>query len=202
MKNSTLFVVIVYLFGFLILSISSFASIPPGYYNSASGKSGAELKTALHQIICNDTINYLSYGSGAGHTWEGFYYTDRNTTDNSVVDMYSSILRYFPNPNPTFASMGNDVHIEHSFPKSWWRSLETAPYKDLHHLYPADGSTNISKSNYPLGEVTGAVTLDNGVSKMGYSNYEDYTGKVFEPADEYKGDFARSYFYMVTAYQN
>ncbi len=25
---------------------------------------------------------------------------------------------------------------------------------------------------------------------------------VFEPADEYKGDFARTYFYVVTAYQN
>ena len=25
---------------------------------------------------------------------------------------------------------------------------------------------------------------------------------VFEPNDEYKGDFARTYFYMVTCYQN
>ena len=29
-----------------------------------------------------------------------------------------------------------------------------------------------------------------------------YSGTVFEPADEYKGDFARTYFYMATAYED
>lgn len=178
------------------------AGIPPSYYNDADGKNKSELKTALHVIICQDTTGYFRHGSGHGHTWEAFYYTDRDVETNAVIDMYSSKIRYFPDPNPNFSSFGYEVHIEHSMPKSWWGSLTTAPYKDLHHLYPADGSTNISKSNHPLGVVSGTVSMDNGVSKVGYANYDGYSGKVFEPADEYKGDFARSYFYMVTAYQN
>ena len=31
-------------------------------------------------------------------------------------------------------------------------------------------------------------------------DHTDYSGTVYEPADEYKGDLARSYFYMATRY--
>ena len=77
-----------------------------------------------------------------------------------------------------------------------------AAYKDLNHLFPADGSTNLSKNDNPLGIVSGTPTKNNGVSKIGPANYPDYTGNVFEPADQYKGDFARTYFYMATAYEH
>ena len=186
----------------LCISFVAFASIPEDYYNTLPGKSGAALKTALHKIICNDTTGYLLYGPGAGHTWEGFYSTDRNRADNSVIDMYSNEIRYYPNPNPSFASFGQLIQIEHSLPKSWWGGYEWAAYKDLNQLYPSDGSTNNAKSNYPLGQVSGTVYFDNGVSKIGNAVYPAYSGRVFEPADEYKGDFARSYFYMATAYEN
>lgn len=193
------------LFIFLFLSVvglCAYAGIPPYYYDNAEDLFGAELKTELHQIICNDTTEYLSYGSGIGHTWEGFYLSDRDSTTNAVIDMYSAIIRYYPDPNPDFASFGQEIHIEHSFPKSWWGGTSLSAYTDLHHLYPADGSTNLSKSNCPLGEVTGTISTDNGVSKIGDGVYENYDGNVFEPADTYKGDFARSYFYIVTAYEN
>jgi len=178
---------------------------PTGYYNSIEGKKAAALKTALHTIICQDTTHYLDYGSGAGKTWEGFYYTDRNLTTNAVVDMYSDSVRYFPNPNPDFVSFGQVIHIEHSVPKSWWGCDIThpdCPAKDLHHLYPADGPANSSKNDNPLGVVSGTPSYNNGVSKVGPGNYPGYVGAVFEPADQYKGDFARSYFYMATAYEH
>ena len=41
-----------------------------------------------------------------------------------------------------------------------------------------------------------------GKGKLGKSTYPGYSGTVFEPDDEYKGDFARTYFYMACAYQN
>lgn len=41
----------------------------------------------------------------------------------------------------------------------------------------------------------------NDFSKLGPCSYPGYTGTVFEPIDEYKGDFARTYFYMVTCYE-
>jgi hypothetical protein len=50
--------------------------------------------------------------------------------------------------------------------------------------------------------VTGTLAHTNSVSKIGIGTYPDYTGTVFEPSDEFKGDFARSYFYIATAYQH
>ena len=181
------------------------ASAPLGYYNSAEGKKAAALKTELHTILCRDTSRFLGYGSGAGNTWEGFYYTDRNRTTNAVIDMYSDSVRYFPNPNPNFVAFGQTIHIEHSMPKSWWGCDITHPdcaARDLNHLFPADGSANTSKNDNPLGVVSGTPTFNNGVSKIGPGAYDGYVGPVFEPADQYKGDFARAYFYMATMYEH
>jgi len=188
-----------------MMVFTAFASIPTGYYNSLEGKKGAALKTELHNIICQDTTHYLGYGSGKGNTWEGFYYTDRDLSNNSVIDMYSANIRFYPDPNPGFTAFGSTIEIEHSVPKSWWGCDIThpdCPAKDLNHLYPADGSTNMSKNDNPLGVVSGTATTDNGVSKIGPAVYDGYTGNVFEPANQFKGDFARSYFYMATAYEH
>lgn len=191
-------------FLFLINIFQLFATIPQGYYTSLNGKQSAALKTELHNILMADTSRYYSYGSGANHTWNGFYITDRDTITNLVIDMYSDSLRYFASNYITqnFPGFGTKIHIEHSLPKSWWGSYEWAAYKDLNHLYPADGSTNLSKNDNPLGIVSGTPTKNNGVSKIGPANYPDYSGNVFEPADQYKGDFARTYFYMATAYEH
>lgn len=190
----------------LLLSLvcQLFATPPQGYYSSLNGKSSATLKTELHNILMQDTTRYYSYGSGENHTWNGFYFTDRDTITNLVIDMYSDSLRYFASNYVSlgFPGFGQKIHIEHSLPKSWWGSYEWAAYKDLNQLYPADGSTNLSKNDNPLGIVTGTPTKNNGVSKIGPAVYDGYVGSVFEPADQYKGDFARTYFYMATAYEH
>jgi hypothetical protein len=190
---------------FISFVVTTSAIAPSGYYNTTEGKKAAALKTALHDIICQDTTHYLGYGSGKGKTWEGFYYTDRNMTTNAVIDMYSDSVRYFPSPNPNFTAFGSAIEIEHSVPKSWWGCDIThpdCPARDLNHLFPADGTTNMSKNDNPLGVVTGTPTLSNGESKVGPGAYDGYVGNVFEPADQYKGDFARAYFYMATAYEH
>ena len=76
---------------------------------------------------------------------------------------------------------------------------------DAFHIYPTDGRVNGQRSNYPFGECASGTTLpsNNGVKalgKLGSSTFSGYSGTVFEPDDEYKGDFARSYFYMAAAY--
>jgi hypothetical protein len=193
-----------FFFIFSFLSFLIFATIPQGYYNNLNGKQSAALKTELHNILMQDTSRYYSYGSGSTHTWNGFYYTDRDSINNLVIDMYSPTLRYFASNYIAinFPAFGQELHIEHSLPKSWWGSHEWAAYKDLNHLYPADGSTNLSKNDNPLGVVSGTPTKDNGVSKIGPAVYDEYVGNVFEPANQYKGDFARTYFYMATAYEH
>jgi hypothetical protein len=179
----------------LVTSVLSSATVPAGYYHFAKNKSKDELKTALKNV--STPMKVLEYGSGPGFTWEGFFFTDRRA-DSTVVDMYSTILR----KQTSYAAV-NGLHIEHSLPKSWWGAHENMAYKDLFHLYPADDVTNMTKSNLPLGEVTGVPSLDNGLSKVGKNGFGNtYAENCFEPANEFKGDFARSYFYISTIYQD
>lgn len=172
----------------------AWADVPPGYYNDAVGKKKAELKAAMHEIIGYAKV--LGYGSGEGHTWEGFNQTDRRS-DNSVIDRYSKEVFYFP------ANYGapKGMNIEHSFPKSWWGGSSNQAYKDIHHLMPCEANINSRKSNYPIGIVTGADS-GNGYTKVGTGSGGKGQIKLWEPADEWKGDFARAYFYMATCYSN
>ena len=187
--------ILISVFGGILYSATAMSAIPAGYYYSAEGKQKADLKTALHQIISQ--AHMLSYGSGEGRTWQGFFATDQ-LSDGMVLDRYSSEKRFFDGFNGV-----EGMHIEHSFPKSWWGSYENNAYRDLFHLYPADGTTNTTKGNQPLGEVLLPASFDNGISKIGKNGFgSPYSGTCFEPADVYKGDFARSYLYMVTAYED
>jgi len=180
---------------FIFAFSSSFAAVPSGYYYFVKNKKKAELKTAIHTYCA--PMKEFDYGGGAGFTWEGFFSTDRRA-DSTVIDMYSNTVR-----KQTSFSAVSGMHIEHSFPKSWWGAYPNNAYKDLFHLYPADASANESKNNLPLGEVTGTPGFDNGVTKTGKNGFETaYTDACFEPADEYKGDFARSYFYIASVYEN
>lgn len=192
---------------FSVLAFSAFAGAPAGYYNNLVGKKGAALKTAVHDIICQDTTHYLKYGSGTGYTWQGFYSTDRDEATNLVLDLYSDSLRYFSSNYVAngYPGFGSTIQIEHSVPKSWWGCDITHPdcaARDLNHLFPADGRANNFKSDHALGIVTGTPTFNNGLSKLGPGLNYGYSGTVFEPADKYKGDFARNYFYIATAYQH
>lgn len=174
-----------------VLCVAAHAQIPDGYYANLKGKKGAELKNAVHDIIKSAKV--LSYGSGIGHTWDGFYSTDRNA-DNSVTDRYCNDVRYFGAKGEAVSGM----NIEHSFPKAWWGGSKNQAYKDLYNLMPCEQKINTSKADYPMGEVTN-VKVDNGCTKVGtgHSGYD-----LWEPADKWKGDFARGYMYMATAYQN
>ena len=174
------------------------ATIPDGYYNSLDGKSGQALKDAIHDLAVRHTT--LSYGS----LWIYFAETDcRDDDPNKVWDMYSNKTYYFRGGTSGVYGM----HKEHSLPKSWWGGYDEtqgyAGYTDINHLYPADGDANMAKSNYPLGEVSSAY-FDNGVTRVGSPKTGQGGGSnsVFEPDDRYKGDFARTYFYMACAYQH
>ena len=177
--------------------LNSQATIPAGYYNSLDGKSGEALKNAIHDLTMQHTV--LSYNS----LWNYFPDTDCDPVDNSKVwDMYSNNNYYF---GYTWG-----MNREHSLPKSWWaasgQNSNTTlypSYTDINHLYPADADANTAKLNYPLGEVS-RPTFDNGVTKVGYPKTGQGGGasEVFEPDDRYKGDFARTYFYMACTYQH
>lgn len=175
-----------------LISVAVYAEIPIGYYTSLNGKTEAELKTAACNIIYNHT-EVSSYSDLP----EYFKKTDVYPDGERWWDMYSPEIFYIANG---FSGMNR----EHSVPKSWWGGSTSIPaYVDLFHLYPSESRANTAKSNYPLGVVQ-SITFENGVSKVGtpVSGQGGGASRVFEPADEYKGDFARTYFYFVTCYQN
>lgn len=169
------------------------AQIPEGYYSSLKGKKGAELKTAIHDII--KKANVLSYGSGNRKTWWGFWSTDRDER-GYFIDRYSAESEW--EMSTSQGAAGTGMNIEHSFPKSWWGKTEVQAYKDLYNLMPCKSKINSTKSNYPMGKVVSG-DKGNGWTKVGKGT----DGKWYwEPADPWKGDFARGYMYMATAYQD
>lgn len=182
----------------LMVAGTATAEIPQGYYNSINGTSEATLKTALSNIVQKRTP-ISSYSSTYSRLPDSFRKTDVRPGTNIWWDMYSNLSI------ATNITFGTYMNREHSFPKSWWGGNTDIPaYVDLNHLYPSEKDANMAKSNYPLGEVSVANQFDNGVCKVGYAVNGQGGGStyVFEPADEYKGDFARTYFYMVTCYQS
>lgn len=189
---------ILLLFSLFYYAIAILAQVPAGYYASASGKSGKNLKTALHHIISQHEERTYK------ELWTDFQKTD-SRMDGKVWDMYSNSTNYifFTDQNTgQYKKEGDNYNREHSFPKSWFHD-EYPMYTDLFHLIPTDSYVNGMRGNLPFGETASPVyTSSNGFSQSGMSSLPGYSGKVFEPNDEYKGDFARIYFYMATCYED
>jgi endonuclease I len=193
---------------FLILCLCTvsfaFAQIPQGYYTSAQNKNGYALRVAMHNIIKNHTSE--SYNG----LWDAFYSTDRRPDNGKVWDLYSdrpggTASYYFTFGSDqcgNFSSEGDCYNREHSVPKSWFGGSVAPMYTDLFHLYPTDGYVNNKRGNLPIGKVTNTTWTSTNGSKVGTSNVPNYSGQVFEPIDSFKGDFARTYFYMAVCYMD
>ncbi|MBR6946824.1 MAG: endonuclease [Muribaculaceae bacterium] len=188
----------------VMAALTAWADIPAGYYTNANGKSDEQLMAALEGIIYTHT--QLDYNE----LWDCYVTTDMGN-DGYYIDMYSTCKYNHSSYHVGTASyVGQGLNREHSFPKSWFGGEVYPMYTDLMMIIPTDGFVNQRRSNYPYGVCNGtdAVTYTNeelGVTmlgKLGKSTYNGYSAKVFEPDDEYKGDFARIYFYMVTCYKS
>lgn len=186
----------------LFLITYASAQIPDGYYDAAMGLDGAELQQALHDII--DDHQQQSYTS----LWTHFQTTDVKA-NGKVWDMYSDVPDGTPAYEFTFVvdqdhgtgggSEGEFYNREHSWPKSWFGDGYPM-YTDLFHLYPTDKLVNSKRGSYPYGEVSNPTWTSTNGSKLGPNTFPGYSGTAFEPIDAYKGDFARSYFYMAMRY--
>ena len=179
----------------LLTNVTMYAAIPSGYYSAADNKKSTALLSALHGCIDGHTT--LSYSS-----LENYYDDTDLTADGYIWDMYST-CKFTINDDGGSQSRICDVwNKEHSVPQSWFG--ESSPMKsDLFHVYPTDARVNNFRGNMPYGETSSRSYIDNNSKALGYigsSNFSGYSGKVFEPVDQYKGDFARTYFYMVARY--
>lgn len=181
---------------------------PTGYYVTAQGLSGYSLKTELYNIIKDHNAQ------GYSAIWNFYDSSARDTyfeNDNSILDMYSEKPNGSDSYNyaavsdqcGNYSGEGGCYNREHSFPKSWFGGTIEPMNSDVHHIYATDGYVNSKRSNFPFGEVASASFTSTNGSKLGSAaNSLNYSGTVFEPIDEFKGDFARAYFYMATRYEN
>lgn len=179
------------------------SAAPAGYYSALEGKSGAELKTAVKKAALPEDFVTIVYGMGhtSFKTWQAFEITDVRMIQGKPAwwDMYSNRLVYVE-------SGVSSLNIEHSVANSWWggEAGNVQAYSDLFHLNPSNSEANGKKSNNPLGVVGANPAYNNGMTRVGApaAGYGGGATTVFEPADEYKGDFARAYFYIMTAYDD
>lgn len=183
------------------------AQAPAGYYNSANGLSGAALKTALSSIITNGHQD-----KGYNGLWTAYKTTDIDKdyeNDGSILDIYSEKpsgtdpYKYTPGTDQcgTYSTEGNCYNREHVIPQSLFNQASPM-VADIHFIRATDGKVNGMRSNYPYGKVGSASFTSMNGSKLGTSASSGYSGTVFEPIDEFKGDVARMIFYFVTRYQS
>ena len=190
----------------LLFVTATIAQIPSGYYNTATG-TGYTLKTQLYNVIKGHTDN------GYGGLYTIYQTSDRDyyfENDATILDMYSENpagtdpYNYSAGTTQrcgTYSVEGDCYNREHIIPQSTFGSA--APMvSDAHFITPTDGKVNGQRSNYPHGPVTSASWTSLNGSKLGTSTTSGYSGPIFEPINEFKGDIARMYFYFATRYEN
>lgn len=188
------------------VALAAWCAYTPGYYDRLDGKKREALKTAVKQSV--QSHRQLTYSQLPGYWQYTDVYPELYNGCKRWWEMYSDEMYLIQDGQNAFQSFsGYRMQREHSVPKSWWKlngDVEyTAAYSDLWNLYPSNGSANQAKLNYPFGPCQ-STTFDNGVSKVGTpkNGYGGGSARVFEPADQYKGDFARSFFYMACVYDD
>ncbi|MCM1370057.1 MAG: endonuclease [Candidatus Amulumruptor caecigallinarius] len=186
--------------------ITASADYREGYYNAMDGKRKEELKAAAKQCVKNHTT--LGYYDLPNYWRYSDVYPELVNGETRWWEMYSNAVYLIRNgQSGTQSFSANHMQREHAVPKSWWKkngNVEYTPaYSDMWNLYPSDAAANQAKLNYAFGE-TRSTTFDNGVTKIGppKQGLGGGSSEVFEPADEYKGDFARALFYMATVYDD
>ncbi|WGD34979.1 endonuclease [Olleya sp. YS] len=211
----------IYLLLTVLISTFTFAQVPANYYSSATGTEYT-LKTQLKDIInnVNDGLSpeYISTDPGYGALYNTYLTSDVDLyyeNNGSMLDMYTEnptgadIHEFFYNSNPSQQDMGTGgtaegqfYNREHIIPQSTFGSA--SPMRsDAHFVVPTDKYINGQRGSFPFGVVAtpSPMPYSNG-SKRGSSAVVGYSGTVFEPIDEFKGDIARMHFYFATRYES
>lgn len=222
MKKVTIFVLSLLLIGqaFAFNCHVTRADSLPYYYASIDGTSGKQLLDAIQQVA---KIGYRSDDFRYDSVWLAFKYTDMRP-DGLIWEIYSDCNFEYEKDRTSNTSQTGDCkgyNREHAMCQSWFgtaslagkemsSSKKNSPGSDIFHIYPASYGMNSRRGNRPYGEVqTAANTSGNGtlygtpittksvVNSVAGAYVEGritLSTNVLEPADEYKGDIARSYF--------
>lgn len=191
----------------ILANLYGVAQIPTGYYDGTTGLTGAALKTKLSSIITSGHLakSYDNLYIGYPSTDSDKYYEN----DGSVLDMYSEVptgtdpyvYQHGVKKCGSYSAEGDCYNREHIIPQSFFSS-NSPMVSDIQFITPTDGKVNGMRSNNPFGVVsTPSFTSKNG-SKLGPNTTAGFSGTVFEPINDFKGDIARMIFYFVTRYES
>jgi len=181
------------LLGLCCAGLGSQAAPPPGYYDSALGKTGTELRQALHSLIRGHTV--IPYSSLGFDTSDALMVLDEDPANtNNVILTYSDRAEL----KITFG-LPTGWNREHLWPNSYGIDSRMPAYSDLHNLRAADLNVNsargnklfdISNTNDPLYRLPGYLEAP----------LTSTDSDSWEPSPATKGDIARAMFYMVVRY--
>lgn len=179
---------------FLIISVHSFAQIPPDYYNSTFGLSGESLKNALYLTIKNHTT--FPYTASGTDVWDILKITDQDPNNPE------NVLLIYTNMSVNGAqeyNNGNGWEREHVWAKVHG-GFETNPPAgtDVHHIRPINGSVNSARNSRYFAHCTIPYLLGGTIPT---GSFTSTTQHIWEPRDEDKGDVARMIFYMAVRYE-
>jgi len=178
------------------------------YYNEITSSVLSSPSALFNKLTSIISSNTHSVGYDGLYS---LYESSDSRPDGTIWDMYGDFAFEKGEKAGNYKSEGDCYNREHSVPQSWWGSDSTKK-ADAFHVVPTDAKINGLRGNYPFGEVgTATYTYDlssnpsihylsSGLNKVGNSSFSGYTGKVFEPMDCYKGDFARNSLYFATRY--
>ncbi|ASE61115.1 T9SS C-terminal target domain-containing protein [Chryseobacterium indologenes] len=201
-----------------VIFISSYmaAQAPAGYYNGTAGLTGYALKSKLHDIISEKSISwhYSTHLPNLYNQTDLDVYYDHTPADNTsfLLDIYSEIpngpdaYEYTSSQLGGGSAEGTGYNREHMMPQSTFYS-NYPMYSDLFYVIPTDAKINQMRSNYPYGIAStvpaNILATFTNTSKIGKSAIPNlaYTGYVYEPIDEFKGDVARSILYFALRYE-
>ena len=192
----------------------------PAYYESIDGESGKDLLDSIQQVAKRGyRIGDFRYDS----CWLAFQYTDLRH-DGYIWEIYSNCVFEYEKDRTANTSQTGECrgyNREHAMCQSWFgeydlqgqkmsSSKKNSPGSDIFHIYPASYGMNSRRGNRPYGEVKQAdytsgngtkygipvttISVANSVAGPYVEGRITLSTNVLEPADEYKGDIARSYF--------
>lgn len=157
------------------------------YYAPAYGKSGTELREALHNIIRGHTP--FSYDT----QWTILQEIDECPTNSAQVQLVYMQTGRDKSNNGGISGQWNREHVwpqSHGFPNAL--STTVPPSVDAHNLKPSDVDVNALRGEKDFD--------DGGAHVAGTPDSCLTTASTFAPPDASKGDIARMMFYMDVRY--
>ncbi len=186
----------------------------PAYWSSVDGKSGGELWSAV-SAATNKGFKSIGYnGLYSAYLKTDVYPSDSVGKAGKIWDMYGECVFSSGNTCGNYSGVCDCYNREHSIPQSWWGGGTGGIGNDIFHVLPTDGKINGVRSNYEYGEVNGGTNWRGNYYGAAGSWATDKktiastagesvkgSGNVFEPKDQYKGDWARGIMGTIVKWQ-